>query len=280
MLEFGPFRYDPVQRLLFRGSETVPLPPKAIDTLHALLERRGELVEKGELMRLVWPDVTVEEVGLARNISLVRKALGDESEGAGYIETIPKRGYRFVAEVKSAGGEAPPRAEPRRRSWRGVFAFAALVLLGALSYWQFYRPSPYLPTRAGATAAVLPFENLTPAEVTLGEVEALNELLAAELAHSSSVTVVSPSTLARYRAWHVPTPIMARLLRVDATLEGTVERSRGTLRLTARLADVHSGKLIWAANYERSASEATATQTELAKTIGSEVSARLTSRAR
>ena len=76
---FGPFHYDPEQRLLFRQDEVVPLVPKAIDTLHVLLERRGRVVEKADLMKLVWPDTTVEDVGLARNISLLRKALDDEA---------------------------------------------------------------------------------------------------------------------------------------------------------------------------------------------------------
>ena len=77
VIAFGPFHYDAEQRLLFRQGEVVPLAPKAIDTLHVLLERRGRVVEKAELMKLVWPDTTVEEVGLARNISLLRKALGE-----------------------------------------------------------------------------------------------------------------------------------------------------------------------------------------------------------
>jgi len=97
-IEFGPFRYDPVQRLLFRGDTAVPLPPKAVDMLHVLVQRRGQVVERAELMRLVWPDCTVEEIGLARNISILRKALGDDA--GTYIETVPKRGYRF------AGGSA------------------------------------------------------------------------------------------------------------------------------------------------------------------------------
>jgi DNA-binding winged helix-turn-helix (wHTH) protein len=79
--EFGSFRYDPSQRLLFREGAVVPLVPKAIDTLHVLLERRGRMVEKAELMKLVWPDAVVEEVGLARNISVLRKARGMRARG-------------------------------------------------------------------------------------------------------------------------------------------------------------------------------------------------------
>ena len=81
---FGPFRFDPAERCLSRDGEPVVLMPKAIDTLAVLLERRGQVVEKAELMKLVWPDCVVEEIGLARNISLLRKALGENAEN--YIE--------------------------------------------------------------------------------------------------------------------------------------------------------------------------------------------------
>ncbi len=95
---FGPFTFDAGQRLLYRDGGLVPLMPKTADLLAALLERRGQVVGKEDLLRLVWPDAHVEETGLARNISLLRKALGDEGPDSRYIETIPKRGYRFLAE--------------------------------------------------------------------------------------------------------------------------------------------------------------------------------------
>src|SRR5262245_17127333 len=116
MYVFGPFRYDAGQRLLFCHDQLVAVAPKAVETLQVLLERRGRVVDKAELMRLVWPDTAVEEVGLARNISLLRKALGDEAETGAYIETIPKRGYRFVAavEIKSSANEEPPQTPPPR----------------------------------------------------------------------------------------------------------------------------------------------------------------------
>lgn len=131
--EFGPFRYDAEQRLLFRDGAVVSLVPKALDTLHVLLERRGRIVEKAELMKLVWPDTVVEEVGLARNISLLRKALGEETEGGTYIETIPRRGYRFVDEVDPV---PRPRAGWRNALW--LAAAAAVSILAGLVYWQFY----------------------------------------------------------------------------------------------------------------------------------------------
>jgi DNA-binding winged helix-turn-helix (wHTH) protein len=114
VIAFGPFHYDAEQRLLFRQGEVVPLVPKAIDTLHVLLQRRGRVVEKAELMKLVWPDTTVEDVGLARNISLLRKALDDES--GQYIETIPRRGYRFAAEAPEREPGVRGRG-PGQRPW-------------------------------------------------------------------------------------------------------------------------------------------------------------------
>src|SRR5271169_4633406 len=118
--EFGPFRFDAAERLLYRGTELVPITPKVADTLLVLVSRQGSVVERAELVRLVWPDTVVEEGGLARNISMLRKALGDE-----YIETIPKSGYRFLSQ---AGGALPAGASAvpgRRLRWRGRVALLA-----------------------------------------------------------------------------------------------------------------------------------------------------------
>lgn len=106
--EFGPFRLDAAEHLLLRDGEAVPLTLKAFDLLLALVERHGHLLEKDELLRKVWLDTFVEEANLTSNISQLRKALGDGENGQRYIETAPKRGYRFVAGVKAVavnGGE-------------------------------------------------------------------------------------------------------------------------------------------------------------------------------
>jgi DNA-binding winged helix-turn-helix (wHTH) protein/TolB-like protein/Flp pilus assembly protein TadD len=97
---FGPFELDPMQRLLLRRGKPVPLAPKAVETLLLLVENSGRLVDKEELMKRVWPDTFVEEGNLTTNIHLLRKVLGKGSKGQEYIETIPRRGYRFTAEVK------------------------------------------------------------------------------------------------------------------------------------------------------------------------------------
>src|SRR5215468_1145484 len=129
LYEFGPFRLDASERLLMRNGRMTPLPPKVFDTLLALVENSGRVVSKDELMQLLWPDTFVEESNLTQNISQLRRALGDGAADAQYIETIPKRGYRFVAGVQSlavndisteeaiaVNGHAPePAAEPSAR---------------------------------------------------------------------------------------------------------------------------------------------------------------------
>src|SRR5713226_9230115 len=102
LYEFAAFRLDAAERLLLRDGRPVPLTPKVFDTLLALVERSGHLVEKDELINKLWPDTFVEEATLARNISDLRKALGEAHK---YIETVPKRGYRFVASVMELGND-------------------------------------------------------------------------------------------------------------------------------------------------------------------------------
>ena len=101
LYEFGPFRLDPAERLLLRDNEPVPLTPKAFEVLVALVEGGGRLVGKDELMSRLWPGSFVEEANLTNSVYALRKALGGESEGRRYVETVPKHGYRFAAEVTS-----------------------------------------------------------------------------------------------------------------------------------------------------------------------------------
>src|SRR6185503_1623034 len=98
--EFGPYRLEPPTHRLLRNGEPVPLTPKAFDTLLALIERRDRVVDKAELMRLVWPDSFVEEANLSQTIFVLRKILGDGPEGRPFIDTVPRRGYRFAADVR------------------------------------------------------------------------------------------------------------------------------------------------------------------------------------
>src|SRR5215204_2266497 len=102
---FDGYRVDVSERLLFKENREVQLTPKVFDTLLVLLENSSHVLTKKELMRQVWPDSFVEENNLAQNISILRKALGEGKKGEHYIQTVPKRGYRFVAVVRATGGD-------------------------------------------------------------------------------------------------------------------------------------------------------------------------------
>ena len=256
---FGPFRYDAEQRLLFRAGEVVPLFPKAIDILHLLLERRGRIVEKAELLSRVWPDTAIEEVGLARNISLLRKALDDRSEQHPYIETIPRRAYRFAAAI---GESAPPRFRLR---WL-PFPVAALLLLIAAVYLQFYRPSRYLhPSPTAAALAVVPFDCLCDSAAGVRFAAGLTDLLAAELAQLPGIEVTAPSTVRRHQHAGVSMGLMGRLLGLDVLVEGTVQSLPGTFRITTRLVDVHTGKIVWAQSVDAASADPAAAQEKTAQ---------------
>lgn len=112
LYEFGDFHLDVEERILSRDGEAITLAPKTFDLLLALVERPGHLLDKDELLRVVWPDAFVEETNLTSNISLLRKALGENGNGHGFIETVPKRGYRFVAPVKTFAESNPHDVAP------------------------------------------------------------------------------------------------------------------------------------------------------------------------
>src|SRR5690606_41647303 len=115
VFEFDQYRLDISQRLLYRNGERLHLTPKLFDTLALLVERQGQIVSKEELAATLWPNTVVEPGGLPRNISMLRRALGDDGER--FIETIPKRGYRFIAQARLAPEPIPesPRVPPKIR---------------------------------------------------------------------------------------------------------------------------------------------------------------------
>ena len=129
--EFGPFRLDPRERLLTRDGQPVALTPKALDLLVYLVERPGRLVEKQALMAALWPDAVVEEANLAYTVSALRKALGDGHDGEQIIQTVPTRGYRFVAPVRVVLPE-PSSTSASGRSGRR-FLIPVIFVIGVLA---------------------------------------------------------------------------------------------------------------------------------------------------
>src|SRR6476660_1314517 len=143
--EFGNFRLDTKEKVLFRDNKPVPLRPKVFATLQVFVEHPGHLLEKDELMQRIWKDQFVEESNLSFNIKVLRRVLDDDAHQPRFIETVPRRGYRFIADVKknsasvvgkadSGGslGPSPPTAFPPRikRAYLSIAALAVLVLVG------------------------------------------------------------------------------------------------------------------------------------------------------
>ena len=159
---FGPFQIDTEERLLRRDGVVVPLTPKAIDTLIALITAGGRLIEKDELMKRVWPDTFVEEANLSNQIALLRKAMGDAAAQPRYIETVPRRGYRFVAALADSGapqGGSPMPAPPRPAMNRiRALTFAAIAILGGVAAVAVVR---YLRADVTRTPAPLKITRLT-----------------------------------------------------------------------------------------------------------------------
>lgn len=163
LYEFGPFQLSVPERLLLRDGKVVPLTPKTLDLLLVLVEGHGRLLEKDELMKRVWPDTFVEEANLSYNISLIRKALGDGETGMKFIETVPKRGYRFIAEVKTipaildvsaqaelTGSETPARGASKvptqiKRRRLPIILLVFGLIVGAMVWLVAFRSLRTLP---------------------------------------------------------------------------------------------------------------------------------------
>ena len=180
MYEFGDFRLDASERLLSRRGATVPLTPKAVDLLLALVEQPGRLLDKEILLKTVWPDTFVEENNLADNIFKLRRVLGDGEHGSRFIETVPKRGYRFVADVRAIGPltehrpdqvqqrepSVPVRANTRRPvSVRWLVAVAIILFVIALGVGYVRRGTPEPPQIL--KASLLPPENASFGDIAL-----------------------------------------------------------------------------------------------------------------
>lgn len=219
LYEFGPFRVDAANHLLLRHGEVVPLKPKVFDTLLLLVENRGRVLDKDQLMRALWPDSFVEESNLTQNVYALRKALGEGRQGHDYVETVPKRGYRFVAEVSEI---APEPAGPTTRARDSTIRSIAVL--------------PFKPLIAGSRDEY--FE--------LGIADAL----ITTLSNSTQLAVRSTSAVSRYPAAQQDPLIAGRELDVDLVLDGCIQRTRGRVRVTARLLNVSDGSALWADKFD------------------------------
>lgn len=264
-IEFGPFRVDLTDRLLLRGEETVPLAPKAFDTLLALIENQGRVVSKDELMKLLWPDTFVEEGNLTQNVSLVRKALGEGDSEPRYIETIPKRGYRFCGDVTERVEEPPPR----KWRWPLVAGLVLVLAAGGAAIWK-SRPSPAVPGSAASelrTLAVLPLRALQREHADEGLEVGVADTLITKLSQTRGLTVRPTNAILKYSGKEVDAAEAGREQRVDAVLEGTLQRSTGRYRLNFRLIAARDGAALWADTLDVARADVFAVQDEVARQV-------------
>src|SRR5215510_3191875 len=169
LLEFDDYRVDARQKLLLRGGEVVPLAPKVFDTLLVLTRARGRVVEKDDLLKQVWPGTFVEEGSLARNISTLRRILGDDGGEQRLIETIPKRGYRIVAPIREVASSERPSlsVRPTQTEWppkrvaRLAAALAVVAGAGVLFVLSVSRPWGSTGVAAIRSVAVLPLSSFS-----------------------------------------------------------------------------------------------------------------------
>jgi DNA-binding winged helix-turn-helix (wHTH) protein/TolB-like protein/Tfp pilus assembly protein PilF len=293
---FGPYRIDTDERLLHRNGELVALPPKVVDTLLALIGSAGRMVEKGDLMKAVWPDTFVEEGALTRNISLLRKTLGDTGEEPAYIETIPKRGYRFVASVVVVEGRsnhtapvAPEitkhietlAARPSRNSailWLTVAAMLAVAGLAVASYLIRVRsvPSVASVTAPDAVVAVLPFRSFKSDPSQDYFAEGITQALITAISKLGNVRVISLASDASGQRGVAALKAVLGNQPVDRVLTGTVLRSGGRVRIDAQLIDPKTQTVHWANYYERDITDVLELESAVAAAIASEIPVTIT----
>jgi TolB-like protein/DNA-binding winged helix-turn-helix (wHTH) protein/Flp pilus assembly protein TadD len=282
--EFGKFHIDTQERVLYRGSEMIPLTPKASDTLLALVANSGRVLDKDELLKMVWPDSYVEEGALTRNISVLRKVLGGNTDD--YIATVHKRGYRFVVPVRvdeeKGTAQTVPFPDPnggedggnwpKRMKWliTGVF----LVILAVTLYIKIH---PGSGTGLQITSlAVLPFQNLSNDASQEYFADGMTEELITTLAKIEALTVKSRTTAMTYRNSGKRLPQIARELNVDAIVVGSVLQSQDRVRITVQLFQGKSETQLWAQSYEQDLRDVLAMQAEMATAIAREIQIKVT----
>lgn len=290
---FGEFRLDVRQRALFRKHELIALTPKSLATLLFLVERHGQIVDKQQLLEAVWPETFVEEVSLARNVSLLRKALSDHQDGHAFIETISKRGYRFVApveieEVPSTETELTPIPEPPspessiplerripsfRRKWVWTLAIAG-VCSGVLA-WIYLR---YSPSQPHPMIVVLPVQNLTGDAAREYVADGLTEELIAKLGSlgSEKLSVIARTSAMTYKNSGKTVAQVGRELGVNYVIESSVRQWGDRVRITAQLIRVQDQSHLWVRDYDSSGQDLLTIEEEIARDVANEIELRLT----
>ncbi|HEY7286776.1 MAG TPA: FlgO family outer membrane protein [Vicinamibacterales bacterium] len=280
---FGAFTVDARTGELSNDGRRTPLRDQPLQLLLALLERPGDLVTREELTRRLWPAGTFVDFdrGLNKAVNHLRDALGDSADHPQFIETLPRKGYRFIAPVTfvtsddgDAARDRAPLGTPRRRLWLvaatllAAIGIAAAADVGGIRHWIGGRSSaaPRI-----ASLAVIPLENLSGDPEQEYFADGVTDALITDLAKMGSLRITSRTSVMRYKATKRTIKDIGRELDVDAVVEGTVTRSGNRVRITAQLIQVSTDMHLWAEVYERDVSEVL----ELQRAVATEIARRI-----
>ena len=248
--EFGPYRLLPLERLLLRDGIAVSLTPKVFETLLVFVRNRGRLLTKDDLMKMIWPDTTVEESNLTQNIFMLRKILGENPKDHQYLVTVPLQGYCFVANVREVFD-----GEPTNGSSNHEFE------------------STEIPK---TICAVLPFTVLNAPENQQFEGVGMADTLITKLSGLKKLVVRPTSAVLHCASIKDDIPAVGRQLHVGSVLDGTIQHTNGRVRVNVQLIDVNEGTTIWAAGFDEKYSNIFAVQDCIANQVTRALQIRLT----
>jgi TolB-like protein/DNA-binding winged helix-turn-helix (wHTH) protein/Flp pilus assembly protein TadD len=287
MKSFQSFRLDTANQCLWRGRERVPIAPKAFDVLRYLVENPGRLVTQDEVLEKLWPETYVNPEVFRKYILDIRKILGDRPDKPEFIETVTKRGYRFIAPVidderttlppdltTQKQRVAPePAAPPQIKTFRTQYfqKLAIIPILGVVvatamaSHFWFARGRATLSPSNTHSIAVLPFADLSPGKDQEYFSDGLSEQLINDLAKVSDLKVAGRSSAFQFRGKNEDLREVGRKLGVANILEGSVRREGNNVRVTADLIKADDGFQLWSQTYDREITDIFAVQDEIAR---------------
>ena len=293
--QFDDFRLDVVNACLWCGDKEIHVTPKAFAVLHYLLSRPGQLVTREQLLTAIWPNVVVGDSALASAIRELRKALGDDARTPRYIETLHRRGYRFIGTLHKDAklGVAPvvdvttPRTffiAADRRYWIAaavlLVAVSAVVLFHLRESAQatdsnlkvdFAYPLPDKPS-----IVVLPFDNLSRDDAQDYFVDGFTETITTALARIPDLFVIARYSALTYKDKLFSVQQVAKDLGVGFVLRGSIQKSDERVRITAQLINALSGHHVWAGEYDRTINDIFALQDEITWQVATELEVKLT----
>ena len=285
VVRFGVFRADFRTGELRRQGVPIRLQDKPLQVLAALVECPGELVTRDELRQRLWGDQTFVDFERSLNIAIakLRTALGDSADSPRFIETLPRRGYRFVAPVTvdtpgagipDSGQTMATRRSARRPMLIGALTVAGLAAVVAVVFTVGKQRPASGPSRV-ESLAVLPLENLSgdPDQEYLAD--GITDALITELGKRHTVRVISRTSILPYKGARKSLPDIGRELGVDAVVEGSIVRSGDRIRITAQLVEAPSDRHLWAQAFERDVHDVVALYGEVAEAIGNEIHANI-----